>query len=128
VFRIYRPDRHWDDPANEIAVKTRIKVLLCPTADQGREGLEYTRFTSATPRFYLYGAPTDYTNVGGLGTALTASLSPPPADNTGVLGERPLKVLDITDGLSNTMLVTECAIDRNCGSDGNGSVPPPPVP
>jgi prepilin-type N-terminal cleavage/methylation domain-containing protein/prepilin-type processing-associated H-X9-DG protein len=108
VFRLYRTDLHWHDPANEAAVRTRIKVLLCPTSDQARDGFEYTRFTSATPRFFLHGAPTDYTNVGGLGTALAASLTPRPADNTGVLGDRPIKVLEVTDGLSNTVLVTEC--------------------
>lgn len=109
VAGVYNPALHWHDPANEVAVRTRIAVLLCPSADVGREGFEYTRFTSSTPRFYLYGAPTDYTNVGGLGTALTASLSPRPADPTGILGDRPVRVLEVTDGLSNTILVTESA-------------------
>src|SRR4051812_10815343 len=97
VSRLYNPALHWDDPANDAAVKTRIKVLLCPSADIGREGFEYTRFTSATPRFFLYGAPTDYTNVGGVGTALAATLTPPPGDLNGVLGDRPVKVLEVTD-------------------------------
>jgi prepilin-type N-terminal cleavage/methylation domain-containing protein/prepilin-type processing-associated H-X9-DG protein len=110
VFQLYNPSLHWHDPANEAAVKSRIKTLLCPSAGAGREGFEYTRFTSATPRFYLYGAPTDYTNVGGIGTALLASLTPRPADGTGVLLiDRPVKVQEVTDGLSNTALVTECA-------------------
>src|SRR5262249_28609605 len=77
--------------------------------DQAREGFEYTRFTTTTPRFFLYGAPTDYTNVGGVGTALAATLTPPPADRTGVLGDVPVRVWEVTDGTSNTMLVTECA-------------------
>jgi prepilin-type N-terminal cleavage/methylation domain-containing protein/prepilin-type processing-associated H-X9-DG protein len=109
VFRLYDPTLHWYDPANSAAVMTRISILLCPSADRTREGFEYTRFTTATPRFYLYGAPTDYTNVGGVGAALAASLNPPPADPTGVLGDVPIKVLEVTDGLSNTILVTECA-------------------
>ena len=109
VFAVYTPTLHWHDPANETAVRTRLAVLLCPSADAARDGFEYTRFTSATPRFYLYGAPTDYTNVGGLGTALAVSLTPPPADPTGVLGDRPVRVLEVTDGLSNTVLVTESA-------------------
>lgn len=109
VYRLYQNDQHWHEPVNSTAVLTRIKILLCPSADQGREGTEYTRFTSATPRFHLYGAPTDYTNVGGVGTALAASLVPPPSDRTGVLGDRPMKVLEVVDGLSNTILVTECA-------------------
>ena len=109
VARLYNPALNWDDPANAAAVTTRIKLLLCPSADKDRDGFEYTRFTTATPRFFLYGAPTDYTNVGGVGSALAASLSPPPADATGVLGSVPVRVLQVTDGLSNTILVTECA-------------------
>jgi prepilin-type N-terminal cleavage/methylation domain-containing protein/prepilin-type processing-associated H-X9-DG protein len=109
VFRLYDPAKNWDDPANADAVTTRIGVLLCPSAARDREGFEYTRFTTATPRFFLYGAPTDYTNVGGVGTALASSLSPPPADRTGVFGDRPVKLSEVIDGLSNTILVTECA-------------------
>jgi prepilin-type N-terminal cleavage/methylation domain-containing protein/prepilin-type processing-associated H-X9-DG protein len=109
VFRLYNPKLHWDDPANEQAVKTRIKVLLCPLSDHDREGFEYTRFTTSTPRFYLYGAPTDYTNVGGIGPGLAATIVPPPANRAGILGERPIRVLEVSDGLSNTILVTECA-------------------
>src|SRR5437762_3699087 len=33
VYQMYNPDLHWHDPANEAAVKTRIKILLCPSAD-----------------------------------------------------------------------------------------------
>jgi prepilin-type N-terminal cleavage/methylation domain-containing protein/prepilin-type processing-associated H-X9-DG protein len=109
ISAAYSPTLHWHDPANEAAVRVRLTVLLCPSADVARDGFEYTRFTSATPRFYLYGAPTDYTNVGGLGTALAASLTPPPADPTGILGDRPVRVLEVADGLSNTVLVTESA-------------------
>jgi prepilin-type N-terminal cleavage/methylation domain-containing protein/prepilin-type processing-associated H-X9-DG protein len=109
VFAIYDPTKNWDDPANAAAVNTRIKTLLCPSADQNRDGFEYTRFTTATPRFFLNGAPTDYTNIGGVGAALASSLTPPPADRTGVLGDRPVRVLEVTDGLSNTVLVIECA-------------------
>jgi prepilin-type processing-associated H-X9-DG protein len=109
VFRLYNPNLDWHDAANQAAVSVRLKVFLCPSADQGREGFEYTRFTSSTPRFFLYGAPTDYTNVGGIGTALAATLSPPPADTSGVLGTLPVTIAHVSDGLSNTVLVTECA-------------------
>jgi prepilin-type N-terminal cleavage/methylation domain-containing protein/prepilin-type processing-associated H-X9-DG protein len=109
AYRAYNPNLHWDDPANEVAVKTQIKILLCPMAEPDRLSFEYTRFTSATPRFFLYGAPTDYTNIGGIGTALGNSLGIPPSDRTGVLGFEPVRVLEVTDGTSNTILVTECA-------------------
>ena len=88
-------------------MQTRIGILLCPSADRDREGFEYTRFTSATPRFFMYGAPTDYTNVGGIGTALAARLGSRPADMVGILGEQPVRLAEVTDGLSNTILVAE---------------------
>ncbi len=109
VFQRYDPGLNWDDPANALAVNTRIKIFLCPSGDSEREGFEYTRFSSSTPRFFLNGAPTDYTNVGGVGRTLAGSLTPPPADRTGVLGNVPVRVLGVTDGLSNTILVTESA-------------------
>ena len=109
VYQLYNPNLDWYDPANQTAVNTHIATLFCPVSDQTRAGFEYTRFTISTPRFFLNGAPTDYTNVGGVGTALVASLTPPPADPTGILGTQPVRILQVTDGLSNTVLVTECA-------------------
>src|SRR5262249_32093237 len=109
VYRLYNFTLNWDDPANQPAVQTRLAVLLCPSADTTRQGVEYTRFTSSTPRVFLYGAPTDYANLGGISTALAATLNPPPADRNGILADRPVKLAEVTDGLSNTILVTECA-------------------
>jgi len=107
IFQVYDQTLDWDHPANSTAVRTRIGILLCPSANRDRDGFEYTRFTSATPRFFMYGAPTDYTNVGGLGTALAASLPSRPADVGGVLGDRPVRLAEVSDGLSNTILVAE---------------------
>jgi prepilin-type processing-associated H-X9-DG protein len=109
VFQLYSSNLDWDDPANQAAGRVGLNVFLCPSADQGREEFEYTHFTTSTPRFFLYAKPTDYTNVGRIGPSLAATLSPPPVDTTGVLGTQPVKIAQVSDGLSNTILVTECA-------------------
>ena len=107
ISQVYDEKLNWDDAANGTAVLTRIGILLCPSANGSRDGFEYTRFTSATPRFFMYGAPTDYTNVGGLGTALAATLPSRPPSGGGILGDRPVLLAEVTDGLSNTILVAE---------------------
>jgi len=107
ISQVYDEKLNWDHAANGTAVKTRIGILLCPSADGNRDGFEYTRFTSATPRFFMYGAPTDYTNVGGIGSALATRLGSRPEDLGGILGDRPVRLSEVTDGLSNTILVAE---------------------
>src|SRR4051812_20625476 len=89
ISQVYDQKLDWDHPANSTAVQTRIGILLCPSADKDRDGFEYTRFTSATPRFFMYGAPTDYTNVGGIGTALAARLGSRSAGMGGILRGQP---------------------------------------
>ncbi|HEY1064884.1 MAG TPA: DUF1559 domain-containing protein [Pirellulales bacterium] len=98
---------HWDDPVNEKVVKSLISILLCPSSNNGREGYEYTRFTSSTPRFYMYGAVTDFTNIGGIGTALNTAVSPYVTDRSGILGTANTRVAEVRDGLSNTLLCSE---------------------
>jgi prepilin-type N-terminal cleavage/methylation domain-containing protein/prepilin-type processing-associated H-X9-DG protein len=122
VASLYDARRDWHDPANEPAVKTKIAVFNCPAAAD-RDGFEWTILvsyadattTTATlgTRSFFNGATTDYTNVGGIGTALNGSL--PAAQqladplNSGILKGEPVRLNEVSDGLSQTLLVTECA-------------------
>ncbi|WP_153558178.1 DUF1559 domain-containing protein [Roseimaritima sediminicola] len=121
LYQSFDDNYHWHDAVNESAVKTNVPTLLCPSAPQ-REGFEWTVLVdypsptapyTLTPRDFYPGAVTDYANVGGVGTQLNAVL--PPAfqlsdpRNCGVLKRTPVRLAEITDGLSNTALVVECA-------------------
>ena len=122
VFKQYNPNLNWHDPANATAVKSPMPVLTCPSTPN-RDGFEWTvlvsyaNATTATatlsPRDFYYGATTDYTNVGGIGTARNNSLPPAqqlasPTDS-GILKASGVRLAEVTDGLSSTVLVIECA-------------------
>jgi prepilin-type N-terminal cleavage/methylation domain-containing protein/prepilin-type processing-associated H-X9-DG protein len=122
VFKLYDQNWNWHDPINDPAVKARLPIVSCPSAPV-REGFEWTvlvGYANATtttptlsPRDFFYGATTDYTNVGGIGTALNNSL--PTASkladplNSGILKAEAVRLAEVTDGLANTILVAECA-------------------
>jgi prepilin-type processing-associated H-X9-DG protein len=122
LYKLYDQNRNWHDVVNNQAVQARLPIVSCPSAPV-REGFEWTvlvSYANATtttptlsPRDFYYGATTDYTNVGGVGTALNNSL--PPANkladplNSGILKAEAVGLADVTDGLSNTILAAECA-------------------
>jgi prepilin-type N-terminal cleavage/methylation domain-containing protein/prepilin-type processing-associated H-X9-DG protein len=122
LYQLYDQNRNWHDPLNETPVKAKLAMHRCPSAPD-REGFEWTvlvsyaNATTTTPttsaRTFYPGATTDYTNIGGIGTALNSSLPPERrlADplNCGILKAEPVRLSEVTDGLSNTILVAECA-------------------
>lgn len=121
LFQSFDSSRHWHDPENEEAVMSRVPMLLCPSVPE-RRGFEWTVLVdypgggsafSLTPRDFYDGAPTDYANVGGVGTQLNNALPPrsrlSDSRSCGVLQRQQVSLASITDGLSNTILVVECA-------------------
>ena len=129
LSNIYNANYHWHDPINETAVKTTVSSYLCPSAS-ARPGFEWTVLVdypggtaSYGSRSYFYGATTDYANVGGIHPSLNSTLP------TNLQLAKPYycgilttdltnpanaiqynnRIRDVTDGLSNTMMVTECA-------------------
>jgi prepilin-type N-terminal cleavage/methylation domain-containing protein/prepilin-type processing-associated H-X9-DG protein len=126
VFNAYDPTLNWDDAGNAAAVKARVPLLVCPSAPPVAEEFEWTKIGSDTTRTKHFGARTDYTNVGGISASLnnTLPVQHPDPFNAGVLkpnvtfgpapafaeiAQNPVRVLEVTDGLSNTVLVVECA-------------------
>jgi prepilin-type N-terminal cleavage/methylation domain-containing protein/prepilin-type processing-associated H-X9-DG protein len=93
---------HWEvplyHPLNQPVVATHVAIFRCPSAPSNR--------ISTMPPFALFGAQGacgDYANSLGIDPALGAG------DVRGVLAEQmPARMADITDGTSNTTLLTEC--------------------
>lgn len=122
VYRSYNANLDWHDPANSIAVEASPPMLKCPSTPTSTLGFEWTVLVNyaspaasytLVPRDFYSGATTDYANVGGIGSQLNGilpigqQLDDP--RNCGVLKREPVRLAEITDGLSNTVLLVECA-------------------
>lgn len=131
LFKTFNPTLHWHELANAPAVKTHVSIFHCPSAP-AREGFEWTVLVDypngsamkLTPRTFYHGTTTDYANVGGVGTRLNLAL---PADrrisdpvNCGVLKTTAVRLREVLDGLSNTILVAECAGRPDLYQNGRG--------
>ena len=112
VRALYVMNAHWHDPANEPARLAKVPTFLCPSANDGRVGRSAVPGVPGSP---FTGAAWDYTNVSVIGQPLMAILGYPGDPSTygltwwGVINSRGSSVAQITDGLSNTILVTEDA-------------------
>ena len=138
IRNIYVQSANWYDPANLVARKANVKTFLCPSADGGRAGRSTVAGAPGSP---FDGATWDYTNVSVVAVTLLAYLNyPDPANYTsvwrGVMSSQGSNVAQISDGLSNTLLIVEDAnrpqywvkgrrvtdLTPPFGGDGPGSV------
>jgi len=126
---------HWYDQANTTTALTQVSMFQCPSAEAGREGFEYTLYGSTSaPRQVYRGATWDYGSDFGLSTALQTMLGF--SDRFGIIGngadpERKriddgCSIAQVTDGLSNTLLVVENA-DRPRFWRGRQAMPSSPL-
>jgi prepilin-type N-terminal cleavage/methylation domain-containing protein/prepilin-type processing-associated H-X9-DG protein len=122
LSQTFDPNLHWHDAGNAATVKAEVPAFRCPSAPD-RRGFEWTVLVdyanATTPtatlstRTFFDGSVTDYTNVGGISTQLNAVLPAPQqlGDplNCGILKSTSVRLSEVTDGLSNTIFVIECA-------------------
>ncbi len=113
VRNIYAMTASWYDPLNATARGAQVKTFLCPSAYGGRVGQSAVAGAAGSP---FTGAAWDYTNVGVVAQSLLIQLGYPGATTSdylgywrGVMSSQGSTVAQITDGLSNTILVTEDA-------------------
>lgn len=105
VFRAYDMNSSWYDPPNAAVIQIPLKVYHCPSAEFGR---------TATSRSSVYGVRTaaawDYANVNVSSYAPGYSGTANADRRKGVMNDREASTIPlITDGLSNTLMVSECA-------------------
>jgi prepilin-type N-terminal cleavage/methylation domain-containing protein/prepilin-type processing-associated H-X9-DG protein len=109
LARIYHWDKRAQGPENQPVVTTQLKIMQCPSAEPNRW------VTAADDSLnYSYGgkgACGDYAGVREIDTSLVETgLVDRPVHKEGVLTVNHLtRLAEITDGASQTILVTECA-------------------
>ena len=109
LARTYRWDKRSQGPDNKLVASTQLAVAQCPSA-------EPARWVTAVeePINYGYGgrgACGDYAGIREIDSRLVdLGLVDPASNYDGVLAQNYLtRIADITDGTSQTILVTECA-------------------
>jgi prepilin-type N-terminal cleavage/methylation domain-containing protein/prepilin-type processing-associated H-X9-DG protein len=109
ILNNYTMTANWYDPVNLTARTSQVKIYLCPSANTGRQGQSAVTGAPGSP---FQGAAWDYTNISVIGQPLMAYLGyPDPASYAstwwGIMNSRGSSVAQITDGLSNTILMAE---------------------
>jgi prepilin-type N-terminal cleavage/methylation domain-containing protein/prepilin-type processing-associated H-X9-DG protein len=105
VRRVYDITVHWYDPPNASVILIPLNIYHCPSADFGRTATSYSS---------VYGTRTaaawDYASVNVSSYAPGYAGTSNAARRTGVMNDRVgSRIAEITDGLSNTLMVSEDA-------------------
>jgi prepilin-type processing-associated H-X9-DG protein len=100
----YDLEKNWDDAANRAAARVRLPLLICPsTPTRSRADLSLPDFLPAAG---------DYVSTHGVNAKYCLLVGWPPfspPDENGILGQTPCRAVDVTDGLSQTLLLVEDA-------------------
>jgi prepilin-type N-terminal cleavage/methylation domain-containing protein/prepilin-type processing-associated H-X9-DG protein len=97
----YDLSKNWNDPVNQAAAAFRIRILVCPSAPTP------DRVDASLP---FRPAVSDYTVYHGINPGYCQIVGwpqySPPAEN-GIMTSRTCRIIDITDGTSQTLFVVE---------------------
>jgi len=107
VQNAYSFNVNWYDAPNATVIQTPLVIYYCPSADNGRQATsKAAAFGSRTAASWDYASVNLSASIPGGAYAGTAN-----ADRRkGVMNDREgSKHRDVTDGLSNTIMVSECA-------------------
>ena len=108
LYRQIRLDLPWFDPLNRDAIKTPIKIYQCPSAfDRQLAFTEVSVPTVGGVMTRIEGGRWDYGPFSGINGAFLGL--PSTFDVRAVFDGGGNRYADITDGLSNTAMVSECA-------------------
>jgi prepilin-type N-terminal cleavage/methylation domain-containing protein/prepilin-type processing-associated H-X9-DG protein len=101
IYKIYNQNVNWSDPLNAAAVTIPLKVMLCPSS-QSNNKFDASPDNGWTDNRYAVG---DYAGIYWSYFNSTTDLGQP-----GILSKTdPVRLTDVTDGLSNTIHLTESA-------------------
>jgi prepilin-type N-terminal cleavage/methylation domain-containing protein/prepilin-type processing-associated H-X9-DG protein len=96
----YDMNKNWDDIVNQVAAKTQLKLLICPSATQDRRDTGYS----------FLPAISDYTVYHGINHGYCDIVGWPyysPLDENGIMTSTRCRIIDIADGTSQTLFVVE---------------------
>jgi prepilin-type N-terminal cleavage/methylation domain-containing protein/prepilin-type processing-associated H-X9-DG protein len=105
IYKIYNQNVNWSDPLNLPAVSIRLKVLECPSAPRPDRQDSNPELATWTPSI----AAGDYSGVYGIDPALVQQGLVEIAAPGIVSKTDKVRLTDVTDGLSNTIHLTESA-------------------
>jgi prepilin-type N-terminal cleavage/methylation domain-containing protein/prepilin-type processing-associated H-X9-DG protein len=118
LYSRYDETTNWDSPTNLPVTSTAIKLAQCPSAPNPNR-LDHNPAASSPLGWGTNNPPivavTDYAGVYGVHPAFSAATGITPQNPYGVITNNlgsdpfPVKITDITDGTSNTILVAESA-------------------
>ncbi len=102
VQELYDFNYRWNHPKNSEAINRKIETLLCPSSPKG----DY--LDQVQPGVWT--ATTDYVPHGNITREIIAGGFVKPRKNrTGLINKSVTRFRDVFDGLSNTLLLVECA-------------------
>jgi prepilin-type N-terminal cleavage/methylation domain-containing protein/prepilin-type processing-associated H-X9-DG protein len=109
-FNLYHYDRDWNDPVNETAIQTYLKLFNCPsTPEQPRVDTTIASQPSCGD-YHAVNAIKWFVGVNCFGYTMTKNTDPDDPRLVGaMMRNRMTRVAEVADGTSNTVLVAEDA-------------------